>query len=74
MSGMTLSRSQPPFNFRPWWNAENLYLVKKKSEFDFQNDIESQHASVSFQILTAYKNHMPSEPTSEFDVQNGLEF
>ena len=52
---MTLNRKKQQLNFRSQRRTEKYIISSRKSDFDFQNDLKLQQATVEFQIPKAYQ-------------------
>ena len=51
-----MNRGKPPLKFRSQGHTKKDRNSKSKSEIDFQNDLDSQQATVELQILMAYQD------------------
>ena len=54
ISIMTLNCKKPPLSFRSRRHTKKERIAKI-SDFNFQNDLKSQQATIEFQILKAYR-------------------
>ena len=73
ISRMTLNRNKPPLNFRSCWHTEIYILFFIQSHFNFQNDLETQQATVEFQIPLAYRRMHIFVWKSHLNFKNDLE-
>ena len=73
ISRMTWNRKQPPLNVRSWrhtgW-SEEYGNSERKPNFNFQNDLKSQQATVELQVRKAYNRIHKFKGKSSLFFQN----